>query len=194
MNCIRSVNLWKGQPALSRPYPISFDTITSLDSLLIEITDDKKRWGIGEATFLTGYSGENIKQGQVVARNIASKILGRSNAEAQNIIDLTVQDLRRQSIVGYADSQHTAKLIQGLKDGDLVTPEPQVVGHGQTGRAGADHGDFFRAFLNLRLGYLAEIHLVGGKSLQFPDGKRFIHFHSPAFGLAWMRTYTPVAK
>jgi o-succinylbenzoate synthase len=87
MNCICSVNLWKGQPILSRPYPISFDTITSLDSLLIEITDDKKRWGIGEATFLTGYSGENIKQGQVVARNIASKILGRSNAEAQNIIE-----------------------------------------------------------------------------------------------------------
>ena len=49
MNCIRSVILWKGQPILNRPYPISFDTVTSLDSLLIEITDDEERWGIGEA-------------------------------------------------------------------------------------------------------------------------------------------------
>ncbi len=71
---------------------VSFVTITSLDSLLIEITDDTGRWGIGEATFLAGYSGENIAQGQAVARSIASKILGRSHAQVQNIIEKEGKD------------------------------------------------------------------------------------------------------
>jgi len=59
----------------------------------------------------------------------------------QDGVDLVHQDCFGEAETGDAGAQHAARLRSGFEDGDPVAEYGQVVGGGQSGRAGTDDGD-----------------------------------------------------
>ena len=57
------------------------------------------------------------------------------HSQAENMIDLFVQYVRRQAVIRNTHPEHPAKLVQGFKDGDLKAFQAHVVCHGETGRS-----------------------------------------------------------
>jgi hypothetical protein len=60
------------------------------------------------------------------------------DAQVGQPADLGVEDLARQPVLGDAVAHHAAGSVAGVVDLDLVAHHRQVVGSGQSGRAGAD--------------------------------------------------------
>lgn len=69
---------------LTSPYKLAFGRIEAFDTLLVEISDGAD-WGIGEATFLTGYSDESAETGWARAVELAGRTAGQSLAHADEI-------------------------------------------------------------------------------------------------------------
>ena len=56
---------------LTTPYRLAFGPISAFDTLLVELRDARGRTGLGEATYLTGYSDETIDDGWTLAQRLA---------------------------------------------------------------------------------------------------------------------------
>ncbi len=104
------------------------------------------------------------------------------DAQSQDVIDLPVQHLGRQAVVGNAGPQHAAQPVQCFIKDDLESFQTHVVGDCKAGRAAADHGDFLRSFVDRWHGPPHQRHLVGRKPFQCPDRHRCIHLGAAALG------------
>lgn len=65
---------------LVQPYRLAFGAVERFDTLIVEATDREGRRGLGEATVLTGYTGETIDDCWRVARAFAQELAGRDPA------------------------------------------------------------------------------------------------------------------
>ncbi len=97
-------------------------------------------------------------------------------------LDLPVEDVAREAVRRDADPQHPAGLGLGFIDGGEDPGARQVIGAGQTGRAGADDGDRLRPTRRAGNDDLARVDPVGRKPLQVADGERLVQFR-PAAGV-----------
>jgi hypothetical protein len=86
-----------------------------------------------------------IVQGKILTQSLTGT---HGHAQAQNMIDLAIQYVGRQAVVGDAHPQHAAQLGKGFEHGDGIAFQGQVIGHGQAGRSRTDHGDLFSARLD----------------------------------------------
>ena len=102
--------------------------------------------------------------------------------EVGDDLDLAVEHVPRQAVVGNTDAQHPAGRRQGLEDGRANPLARQVVGAGQARRARADDRHLFGARRRAGDGEFARVHPVGGQPLQVADGDRFVLF-GPAAGI-----------
>ena len=97
------------------------------------------------------------------------------HAQGGDHLDLPVQHILRQAVVGDAVAHHAAGLLQGLEHHHLVAQLHQVVGGGEPRRAGADDGRLpARGLFRLALGGDLPDALVGhpihGIALEPADG------------------------
>ncbi len=69
------------------------------------------------------------------------RVRAEPHPEAQDLVDLEVENRLRQPVLGDAVSQHPSRLGKRLEDLDLVSPDREEVGAGQPGGARADDGD-----------------------------------------------------
>ena len=95
-----------------------------------------------------------------------------------------MEDGRGQAVLGDADSQHPARLGQGLEDGHIVAHHGQVVGSGQACRPRADNGHLTPVLFNLRDFEFVYVELLAGKALQSTYGQSVIQVIAFALLLA----------
>ena len=117
------------------------------------------------------------------------------HAEIEDGLQLPVQDIPRQAIVGDADAQHAPQRGEGLEDRHPIAQPRQVVGARQPCRPSPDHGHGF-CMLRLKrfLGTALPVPLlpIGHKPLQGADGKGLIDLGPPqTLLLAGMRADPP---
>ncbi len=86
MTTIDRITLRLLRVELAQPYKLSFGTVMAFDTLLVEVFLDDGRYGVGEATILTGYTDETIDECWAAAREIAPLLRGKGNREASDIL------------------------------------------------------------------------------------------------------------
>lgn len=69
---------------LRAPYKLAFGAVAAFDSLLVRV-DDGTRTGVGEATFLPGYSDETAEAGWTRALGLAARMRGHAVRDAASI-------------------------------------------------------------------------------------------------------------
>jgi len=57
---IEQFTLYRLCVPLTTPYRLSLGAIHAFDTVLVELRDDSNRTGLGEATYLSGYTDENF--------------------------------------------------------------------------------------------------------------------------------------
>ena len=122
----------------------------------------------------------DIRHGQIFSDGHAGV---DGDAGGQDIVDVPVQYLLGQAIVGDAIAQHAAQLGPLLVHRDLVPHQGQVIGGRQTAGAAADDGHRLARLRGLfrHGGVLPVVH---GKALQPADIHRVVHHTAAALGLA----------
>ncbi len=125
---------------------------------------------------------------QVSQREIPShgRVGLQFDAQAQDIIDLLIQDIFGEAIIRDTHPQHAAGLGQGLKDRGLVAPQSQVIGAGYTGGAAADDGHFLAPGRCLEQGNIGDVDRIGRIAFQAADRHRLVHVLAAAFVFAGM--------
>ena len=116
------------------------------------------------------------------------------DAVVQQLVDLEVQHVSGEPVLGNAQAQHPAQEGHRLEDRHPVSRLAQVVGSREAGRAAPDDRDsFFPRFRRGLLygGLLAElipvgIDPVGGEALQVANGDRLVDIAPVALALAGM--------
>ena len=103
------------------------------------------------------------------------------DTQAQDIIDLLIQDIFREAIIRDTHPQHAAGLGQGFEDRGPVAPQGQVIGAGHTGRAAAHDGHFLAPRLSLEQGNIFDVDGIGRIAFQAADGHRLVHILAAAF-------------
>lgn len=78
MAALERVTLYRLAVPLTSPYRLSFGPVEAFDTLLLEAQDRDGRVGLGEATLLTGYTGETIDGSWTLAQQLAAGFPGRS--------------------------------------------------------------------------------------------------------------------
>src|ERR1700722_665043 len=69
---------------LKSPYKLVFGNVEAFDTLLVTVTLDDGRSGVGEATILTGYTEETLEQCWQAARAIGSTMPGVRTGEVDD--------------------------------------------------------------------------------------------------------------
>src|SRR5665648_787235 len=123
--------------------------------------------------------------GEVGARALAELEL---DTLRQHLVDLALDDVVRQAVVGDARAQHAAGDLLRLEDSDLVTEVSKVAGAGEAGGAGADDGHTFLVDDRHRLHRQSRPHLVGHEALDGRDGDGLVDLAADTGGLAEVRT------
>jgi len=72
---------------LKSPYALSITLIEAFDTLLVEVWDDEGRYGMGEATVLTGYTDETMAQCWTLANQLAAQVHYKSLGEALPVFE-----------------------------------------------------------------------------------------------------------
>lgn len=83
MRALHEIRIDRLRIPLSKPYRLSFGAVENYDTIVVELTDDAGRRGLGEATVLTGYTDETIEESWTVARQFAEFLSERGPAPAQ---------------------------------------------------------------------------------------------------------------
>ena len=73
---IEHVTIYRLRVPLATPYRLSFGPVHAFDTVLVEMCDRDGRTGLGEATYLTGYTDETIEGGWALAQTLASTCAG----------------------------------------------------------------------------------------------------------------------
>lgn len=68
---------------LKEPYKLAFGAVTHFDTILVELTSNDGRSGIGEATILNGYTDEEIDPSWRLTAEIAAAVAGLSFEDAR---------------------------------------------------------------------------------------------------------------
>ncbi|HEX5463184.1 MAG TPA: enolase C-terminal domain-like protein [Burkholderiales bacterium] len=89
---IATVTLHLLKVPLAVPYKLSFGKLTAFDTLLVEVEHEDGGYGVGEATYLAGYSDETPENGWQLARRLAQSLVGMDTEEARNAIDPHIDD------------------------------------------------------------------------------------------------------
>ena len=109
------------------------------------------------------------------------------DAERLEVLDILVDDLLRQAVLGDAVAQHAAVRVQRLEDRHRVAQLREVAGHREAGRARADDSDLLLA-PHLGRGGLAAVPVlalpVGDEALQPADADRVLMGEEHAARLA----------
>lgn len=92
MSVIERLTLYRLRVPLSTPYKLAFGPVNAFDTILAEAVDSDGRTGLGEATLLTGYTGETIEGSWALARELASRMVGRSTTDAKRGAETAVGD------------------------------------------------------------------------------------------------------
>jgi L-alanine-DL-glutamate epimerase-like enolase superfamily enzyme len=77
---IERLTLHRLRVPLVTPYRLSFGLLHAFDTVLVELLDRDGRAGIGEATYLTGYTDETIDGGWALAQQLAAGCAGKTAA------------------------------------------------------------------------------------------------------------------
>lgn len=75
---IDCLTLYRLRVPLTTPYKLSFGPVHAFDTVLVEARDATGRSGIGEATYLTGYTDETMAGGWQLAQRLAREYAGLS--------------------------------------------------------------------------------------------------------------------
>ena len=109
------------------------------------------------------------------------------DAQRQDGLDLRIQQMPGETVVGDAVAEHTAQLLGLLIHGDLVAHKGQVVGAAEAAGAAAHNGDLLAGGRGaLRLGHLPCV--VYGVALEAPDVDGVVDHVPAAPSLAGMLT------
>jgi len=73
---IEHITLYRLRVPLTTPYRLSFGQIHAFDTVLVETRDAGGRAGLGEATYLTGYTDETIDESWALAQRLANEYAG----------------------------------------------------------------------------------------------------------------------
>jgi L-alanine-DL-glutamate epimerase-like enolase superfamily enzyme len=73
---IEHLTLYRLRVPLRTPYRLSFGPVHAFDTVLVELRDADGRLGLGEATYLTGYTDETIDGGWALAKSLADEYSG----------------------------------------------------------------------------------------------------------------------
>jgi o-succinylbenzoate synthase len=73
---IENLTVYRLRVPLTRPYNLSFGPLDAFDTVLVELRDADGNLGLGEATYLTGYSDETIAGGWALAQHLAAGFAG----------------------------------------------------------------------------------------------------------------------
>jgi L-alanine-DL-glutamate epimerase-like enolase superfamily enzyme len=77
------VTLYRLRVPLTTPYRLSFGPVHAFDTVLVETRDADGHDGLGEATYLTGYTDETIEDGWLLAQRLAREYTGRDTNDVQ---------------------------------------------------------------------------------------------------------------
>ena len=106
------------------------------------------------------------------------------HAQVEDLVDLEVERLLRQTVLGDAIAEHPARLGQTLKHVHVVPLDGEEVGTGEPRRAGPDDGD--PAAVGLGQGRPPGLGpakvKIGDVALDVVDADRFVHQVAPAPG------------
>lgn len=80
MATVERVNLYRLDVRLTVPYKLAFGPVTAFDTIVVEAQDDEGRFGLGEATLLTGYTGETVDGSWELLQRLAAGLPGQSPA------------------------------------------------------------------------------------------------------------------
>ncbi len=80
------ITLHRLRVPLKVPYRLSLAEIRAFDTLLVVIRDRGGRSGIGEATYLAGYTHESIEQGWSLAGALAPRLIGEPADRVREIL------------------------------------------------------------------------------------------------------------
>ena len=82
---IEEIVLYQLSVPLTVPYHLSFGAVRAFDTLLVELRADDGRSGLGEATYLAGYTDEDMAGGWTLAQSLAAPLRRRALAEASAV-------------------------------------------------------------------------------------------------------------
>jgi L-alanine-DL-glutamate epimerase-like enolase superfamily enzyme len=79
---IERIDVRRLQVPLARPYRLAFGPVTHYDTIIVDVTGDGGEHGFGEATLLTGYTGETIENSYPLACEVAAGLQVAAHADA----------------------------------------------------------------------------------------------------------------
>jgi L-alanine-DL-glutamate epimerase-like enolase superfamily enzyme len=82
---IDEIRLYRLSVPLTEPYHLAFGDVTAFDTLLVEMLADDGATGLGEATYLAGYTDEVMTDGWPLAQALAAQLRGCPPAEAPRV-------------------------------------------------------------------------------------------------------------
>ncbi|MGH8617607.1 MAG: mandelate racemase/muconate lactonizing enzyme family protein [Burkholderiales bacterium] len=82
---IEEIVLYQLSIPLTVPYHLSFGDVHAFDTLLVAMRGDDGRTGLGEATYLAGYTDEDMGGGWALAQTLAPHLQRRTFAEAPGV-------------------------------------------------------------------------------------------------------------
>ena len=107
------------------------------------------------------------------------------DAQIEDALDLGVQDLARQTVLGDAEAHHAAGEGAGLLDRHLVAQARQMIGGRESGRPGADHQHVLTRGGGGRCELPAELdRLIAQEALDRIDADRLVELAAVAGALA----------
>ncbi len=124
------------------------------------------------------------------------------DSHRQYRVDLGLDQFTRQAVNGHTGRQHTAGLVVGLENGDLIAELNEVMSDRQAGNTGADDGDPFAVALFGRQHFgVAAVAIVGeitglrpvfliDEPLEGADRDRCIERTASAISLAGCAAYS----
>ncbi len=118
------------------------------------------------------------------------------DAQHADLVELLLEQVRRQAIRRDAITQHAAGLLLRLEDLDVVAVGAQVVRSRQAGRPGADDADPLAGIggdLGFRISAIRQA-VLGRLGLQRPDEDRAVAAAAHAGRFAWRRTDQPAGQ
>ncbi|MGH7714882.1 MAG: mandelate racemase/muconate lactonizing enzyme family protein, partial [Vulcanimicrobiaceae bacterium] len=73
---IQRITAWRLSLPLIKPYHLSLGAIEAFDTILIEVSDGR-RTGLGEATYLTGYTDETVEGAWDKVKELSALVSGK---------------------------------------------------------------------------------------------------------------------
>lgn len=78
---IEHIGVYRLSVPLTTPYRLSFGPVRAFDTVLVEIRDAGGGHGLGEATYLTGYTDETIAESWSLVQRLAGEFAQRDSAD-----------------------------------------------------------------------------------------------------------------